>query len=169
MTKEVIEFLNNIKYEYFCFLKENSRNFPKCCVEATLLLQRFLEIYFNDSFPVIIADKKQFSNRARFHTYIEKDGVVIDFTLFQFYIGMNKFKNTSNEDSYEYSINEIQRGEVIFDKDYYDKIFINKDTYKPEYFLKYNIDMLYDKKIDLNVSSKESFMKYLEECKDLIK
>lgn len=169
MNKEVIKFLNDIKYDFFCFLKENSRNFPKCCVEATLLLQHFLEVYFNDSFPAIIADKKYFLNRAKFHTYIEKDGWIIDFTLFQFYIGMNKFKNISNEESYEYSINEIQRGEVIFTKDYYDTMFVNKDVYKTEWFLNHPKELFLEKKLDLNIPPKESFLSYLKECTDLLK
>lgn len=169
MNKEVIKFLNDVKYEYFCFLKENSRNFPKCCVEATLLLQRFLEVYFNESFPAIIADKKYFPNRAKFHTYIEKDEYVIDFTLFQFYIGMNKFKNISNEESYDYSINEIQRGEVIFAKDYYDTMFINKEIYETECFLRHSKEALLDKNLDLTLAPKESFLNYLNECIDLLK
>lgn len=169
MREEIIEFLNDIKYEYFCFLKNNSCHFPKCCVDSTLIMKYFIKEYFNEEYTIVKAKKKHFSNRANFHMWLEKDDKIIDFTLFQFYIGMNKFKKIKDKESYEYAIDEVQRGDVVFNKEYYNKIFSQNEDSDTDWFLKQYKESPWEKQIDLSICAKDSFLKYLDECKELVK
>lgn len=119
MKNNLKEFLESIKKEYFIWLKNNAVYFPSCCCTATDVIGSYLKVQEYD-IRRVYGKKKRFANRTRFHMWLEINNEVIDFTLFQFYIGsMQKFKKISAEDTYEYCIKEIQRGDIIFLKEYY--------------------------------------------------
>lgn len=169
MKNEIRDFLSNIKYEYFCFLKNNARFFPKCCVDSTLILKYFIKEYFGEDYDIIKASKKHFNNKAKFHIWLEKDDFIIDFTLFQFYVGANKFKKISDEESYDYCIDEIQRGDIVFSKEYYQKMFLDYEDPDVNWFLQQYNKSPWEKTIDLSIPPKESFLKYLSECEEIVK
>ncbi|AMN31127.1 hypothetical protein BFS06_14220 [Clostridium perfringens] len=130
-TKDLIKLLNLISKEHFLFLKENSYTFPGCCTDSAILISSYLKA-LGYNVKTCLGYKKLFPNGKSFHrwteVYIDESLYIIDFTLFQFYIQKNnKFKSfkTQNELNivYDYCINEIQHGKVLFDQDYYYNIF----------------------------------------------
>ena len=160
---EIKDFLNNNKKIMFCFLKDKSPFFPKCCVDSTLVLYHFLKHYFKSDVKIIQGTKNNFANRAKFHLWLEIDNLVIDITKFQFYVGNNKFKRISNDEAYDYCIEEIQMGQIIFPKEHYDNLFTKQEP-DTEWYLKQYQKSPFSFTIDKSLDADSSFVKYLNEC-----
>lgn len=168
MNNKLVEFLNENKEEIFCYFKENSYYFPSCCVDIALMLKHFIKEYFNEDFEIIEAKKIQYANRRNFHLWLQKDDEVLDFSLFQLYIGNNKFRQVSAKQAYQYCIEEIQRDDVIFKKTCYDKIFKDFIKADSEEFLKKYQKSLWDFPINKELSAIMSLREYFESCKMII-
>lgn len=168
MNNNLVKFLNTNKEEIFSYFKENSTFFPSCCVDIALILKHFIKEYFNEDFAIIEAKKVFYPNRKKFHVWLQKDDEIIDFSLFQFYIGVNKFKTVSSADAYQYSIEEIQRGDVVFSRVYYDKLFKDTEEANFEWFLNQYRKSLWDFSVDKELSDVSSMRKYFNECKEYL-
>lgn len=129
MKKENNLIFNEFKFEIFKYFKENDGIFPRHCTDIVFLLGSFLKKN-NYEFKILKLEKK-FCNNANFHRVILLKNQIIDFSLFQFYIPKQyKLKDLSTQDSYEFAINEIQQGKVVFDKRNYLKRFKTEFEYE---------------------------------------
>lgn len=159
-----LQFINSITKPYFYFLKQYAPYFPGCCTDAALLLQVFLKEYFNSSWTLMQGDKRLFPNGKKFHVWLQKDNIIIDTTLFQFYIGKYKFKATSPEEAYDYCIRELQHNSILFSADYYLPIFQNIKCADVDYFRGYYWSPFWQIPIGKTLPVEQAFENYLRAC-----
>lgn len=168
MNNDVVKFLNDVKFDFFCYLKNNDPFFPMCCVDSCIILKIFLEKYFNTEVKFKKGVKKFYPNGTHFHTWLEIDEKSIDTTLFQFYIGKNKFKKVSDLDAYSYCIEEIQQGDVIFDKKFHDLTFVDSEYIEISDSIITNFKKEPNIDVDTNLSAEKSFKEYLNKFKECL-
>jgi len=158
-------FIDDNKKEIFCFFKENSPFFPSCCVDIALMLKYFIKEYFNMEFEMITAQKTLYQNNRKFHIWLQKKDQIIDFSLFQFYIGKNRFKKLSAVEAYGYCIEEIQRDNVFFDVSYYNKLFKENVIADSKWYLSQYQESLWEFPVDKELPAIASMRNYFEKCK----
>lgn len=169
IKKEILNFLNENKEFIFKYHKNYSPFFPGCCVDITSMLHHFILQYYGVDLNWYKATKKFYPNNKLFHLWLELDDTVIDFSLFQFYIGKNKFKKVSDDIAYAYCINEVQRGDIAFDKKYYLNIFEDIVNADRELYYGYFLGDMRAITINKELSPRESLIEFYEKCIPLIK
>lgn len=167
--KEIVKLLNNNKEYIFKFHKKFSPFFPGCCSDVAAMLHHFILQYYGVDFEIIIATKKVYPNNTAYHMWLESNNHIIDFTYFQFYVGKNKFKKVDDDTAYRYCIEEIQRGDVIFDKQFYKKIFTDIEPANRNRLYGNFLDDLRILPVNTNISADLSLKDFYERCKPFIK
>lgn len=165
MKNNAIKFLEDNKKEIFIYFRENSPHFPSCCVDIAMVLQHFIKGYFGEDFEIIKGKKKLYPNRINFHVWLQHDSDIIDFSLFQFYIGNNKFRKVSNDDTYNYCMEEIQNNVVEFSLNYYNKLFKDLEKVDATIYLDKYKKPLWGYLINKDIPALESLHEYFEYCK----
>lgn len=169
LKNEIFAFLSENKEFIFTYHKNYSPFFPGCCADITPMLHHFILQYYGVDLDWYKGTKKLYPNNKSFHLWLQIDDTIIDFSLFQFYIGRYKFKKESDEVAYTYCIEEIQRGDITFKDNYYLPLFENIVEADRELYYGYFLGNMRAIDVNKNLSPKEALIDFYEQCKPLIK
>lgn len=130
----VINFIQDIQYQYFEWLKMKEESFPLCCYISSEVLGSYVQETFRQG-KVCLGKKIKCSRIHNFHEWIEIGDYVIDFTKFQYSRKRQgrKFEDFTPQKTYDICINNMQDGKVIFAKDRYYEEFKPKLIVEPRF------------------------------------
>lgn len=159
-----LEYFKSKNKELFIYFKKHSPYFPGHCMDICLLLKYFAKEYFDEELEIIKGNKKLLPNKKLFHMWLKKDNDIFDLSLFQFYIGNNKFKRLDDDTTYSYCIEEVQQGNVIFTSSFYNNIFENMEPVSLEYISGYYFTDIHTIKINKEEDTESVFHKFLADA-----
>lgn len=169
MNKDVVRFLEDVKYDFFCFLKNNDMFFPKSAVLSSVLVKTFIEEYFEVDVKAKKGILKFKSNGTNFHVWLEIDDKSIDFSLFQYYIHDTDVKSMTDKEAYKFCIELMQVNDVIFEKKFHELTFTDIEVVN----IGRSTIIDFVKNIDLSINKElyphESFLNYINKFKQIVK